>query len=847
MAKIILDSMVRVPVGALSIRQRAKIRKGLRIVHTVNRAKRSVLAYYEKNGHICLPRQWEGSRTILERNRFVDRRSNGSPIGVRFHSDEGWRRGQEAFKNDLVRGLRADGLGGIGWAECGFGKTAMALAVAAELDLTTLILVHTEPIQREWIESARKFWGEEPGIVQSDKCEFRDRKVVVAMVHSIARRKSYPEELYRWPGLVIFDECLAGDTLVLTERGQVPIVEIPCSGAKYVLTFNESLQIWEHKPIVRLIRQGMREIVRVRTERGEISCTTDHRFLTERGWVEARHLIRADRILSPVPADAGQRSQDFGQTANRDASSSDIRFNDASTAPHDEFCSKQMPRCAAAAAARKFACQSLLKPLAEPGRSGPSSYQGIIDHELIEDHLNEMSSVLFMGHCLEMDRSPDLIAGPIPVFAGTTDRYRSPGLTTKRNGSLVLASAIRPYRTVDTVRPASMGLVCATLVSFRFLKSLVSRKDPRLSGYRISPKKDGPGGTWMMAPSGADSFGFIPRASTTSESVSSLRHCANLDSIPSWIELVGATGFLDSESEMPYDGLNGSDPTLLQAWTTSSIEVLSVEQIGTMEPVFDLEIEDNHNFVANGLLVHNCHHTPARTFLKAITSFPARYYLGLSATPRRSDGLEDIFFWTIGDILCKGEGDKLACRIWQVIYRPDISWEDIEIREQPNFTKLVTLLTEDPHRTALMCRIIARAVRKGRRVLVLTSRLDHIAEIKAQLEDMFRRESYTVGHYRAGKTKKAMADKNYAREANVCIGTDRIVKEGFNVPALDTLVLASPMKDAQQVVGRIRRLLKSKKEPAIVDIQDDHPFLYRSSNARLKYYRREKWPIRTVQ
>ena len=38
------------------------------------------------------------------------------------------------------------------------------------------------------------------------------------------------------------------------------------------------------------------------------------------------------------------------------------------------------------------------------------------------------------------------------------------------------------------------------------------------------------------------------------------------------------------------------------------IEVDSIEEIEQVEDVYDIEVKDNHNFFANGLLVHNCQH-----------------------------------------------------------------------------------------------------------------------------------------------------------------------------------------------------------------------------------------------
>jgi DNA polymerase-3 subunit gamma/tau len=41
-------------------------------------------------------------------------------------------------------------------------------------------------------------------------------------------------------------------------------------------------------------------------------------------------------------------------------------------------------------------------------------------------------------------------------------------------------------------------------------------------------------------------------------------------------------------------------------WSTSSAKIISIEDAGECE-VYDITVEDNHNFLANGLLVHNCH------------------------------------------------------------------------------------------------------------------------------------------------------------------------------------------------------------------------------------------------
>ncbi|MGA1264622.1 MAG: DNA polymerase III subunit gamma/tau, partial [Prochlorothrix sp.] len=80
------------------------------------------------------------------------------------------------------------------------------------------------------------------------------------------------------------------------------------------------------------------------------------------------------------------------------------------------------------------------------------------------------------------------------------------------------------------------------------------------------------------------------------------------------------------------------NPTQSLAWRTSLETVRSVSPAG-QEQVYDLEVEDNHNFVANGLSVHNCHMLSTAAFnalLKTLEEPPDRVIFVLATTdPQR--------------------------------------------------------------------------------------------------------------------------------------------------------------------------------------------------------------------
>lgn len=82
--------------------------------------------------------------------------------------------------------------------------------------------------------------------------------------------------------------------------------------------------------------------------------------------------------------------------------------------------------------------------------------------------------------------------------------------------------------------------------------------------------------------------------------------------------------------------------------------------------VYNLEIEGNNNYFANGILVHNCHRYMARTWVNAVNHFTPTLTIGWTATPYRLDGLslknlfdEIVFEYNINN----GIEDKFLCEL----------------------------------------------------------------------------------------------------------------------------------------------------------------------------------------
>jgi DNA polymerase-3 subunit gamma/tau len=101
----------------------------------------------------------------------------------------------------------------------------------------------------------------------------------------------------------VIDECLTGDSLILTDEGLHRIDDPKIKGKK-VLSYNDSSLKWEFKKVVRWLEQGERQTLVIKTTNREIRCTDNHLIRTNQGWLQALDVKEGVKILSPVNADA---------------------------------------------------------------------------------------------------------------------------------------------------------------------------------------------------------------------------------------------------------------------------------------------------------------------------------------------------------------------------------------------------------------------------------------------------------------------------------------------------------------------------------------------------------------
>jgi len=235
------------------------------------------------------------------------------------------------------------------------------------------------------------------------------------------------------------------------------------------------------------------------------------------------------------------------------------------------------------------------------------------------------------------------------------------------------------------------------------------------------------------------------------------------------------------------------------------------------------------------VVVDECHHTPARQMSAVVVAFPARYLLGLSATPYRRDGLGNVIGYYLGPPTGTMRAQDLADRL----VRPCIQRRNTDITVYADsFTALVTKLVNHQGRNQRIVRDVAEAAQRGRKILILTDRVEHAEELTRQLQ----RAAVAVDILHGQRTvneratvRAAMIDGRLA----VVVATTQLVGEGWDCPVLDTLFLVTPLSyhgRLTQYVGRIARTADGKRGAQVIDYADDHPMLWASWAKRRDAY-----------
>ena len=227
--------------------------------------------------------------------------------------------------------------------------------------------------------------------------------------------------------------------------------------------------------------------------------------------------------------------------------------------------------------------------------------------------------------------------------------------------------------------------------------------------------------------------------------------------------------------------------------------------------VYNLEVSGNHNYFADGILVHNCHHAAAGTYRKIFDHFRPEKLIGFTATPNRGDKvrLNDVFQKIIFQRdLCWGIENGYLCGIQCL--RVNIGYDLSAVHtRQGDYAPGELDQAMDGTADA-----IAEAYQKYAKgaTLIFAVSVRHAREIADKIPG-----AVVV----TGETRDRAAIIRAFTDGEIPVLVNCMVfTEGTDIPRVETVMVARPTQSESlycQMVGRGTRLYPGKEKLVLID------------------------------
>ena len=295
------------------------------------------------------------------------------------------------------------------------------------------------------------------------------------------------------------------------------------------------------------------------------------------------------------------------------------------------------------------------------------------------------------------------------------------------------------------------------------------------------------------------------------------------------------------------------DKSLIGTISAGKVNIGRGVTFATVQTMCKLDLSQYKN-MWDVIIVDECHHvagTPTQLsmFTKVLNSLSARHKFGLSATVHRADGLLPATFAILGEIVYTVPDESVAGRVVKVGILSigtgiGYSRECLNTDGTVNYTKLINYLTNNPERNRLILNEILE--NKDKSCIILSDRLEQLEYLINALPSDMREQAVMI--HGGMVTKEAKAERTQGLEDmrtgknKYLFATYSLAREGLDVPRLERLFMASPIKDKSwviQSIGRIARVFDGKSDPVCYDFVDSIQHMEKMYKKRCSIYRTE--------
>ena len=281
----------------------------------------------------------------------------------------------------------------------------------------------------------------------------------------------------------------------------------------------------------------------------------------------------------------------------------------------------------------------------------------------------------------------------------------------------------------------------------------------------------------------------------------------------------------------------------------NDIKDITVGIINTVKNKID-ELTPNFGMIIGDEI----HRSASTTWSETLQEFPARHYLGLTATAYRSDGLGDAIFAHIGHKIHKVDKEMLAetgAVLIPEIYRIPTYFKVSRCfadEEKMTYTEVIKKLVNDEDRNNLIVETILKDLKNNKQnILVVSDRVAHCKKIEELLRIKNIKSHVLSGSVNKRERTKITADVKAGR-CKVLIATISLIGEGFDAPNLSVLFLTTPVSFSGRLIQTVGRCLRPdkndpKKIPRVYDFRDTNVRILQNSGFRRDKIFKKQWNL----
>lgn len=293
------------------------------------------------------------------------------------------------------------------------------------------------------------------------------------------------------------------------------------------------------------------------------------------------------------------------------------------------------------------------------------------------------------------------------------------------------------------------------------------------------------------------------------------------------------------------------------------MKVKKIQKITYNDDVYNLHIDDNHNYFANNICVSNCHGMKA-DIVRSVgeNTINAEYRIGFTGTlPEDFKKAERLLITSIlgpvsdnvnTDTLIK---EKSISDI--IIHVPFLNYDKSTVSDIKKNQKMLEprdahryeqkFIFEHEKRNNLIVNITKKVIKDGENTLILVSKLDHSAIIIKKLQDEGIEPYIVNGEIKDVEERNKVRHDIEKEGGKVIVATVGVYSTGISIKRLHAIIFAAAGKSKIQTlqsVGRGLRMHESKDRLKLFDVADNLPFSSKHLQLRLEYYAKNNFNVK---